>query len=106
MLYPTDEMKNAVAILYAHIIKFLQRAGAWFEQGKLKHVVSAITNPYAIRFKDIVEEIEMCARNVDQLAVSSSMAEQRDIHLEQQRQLEIITELRKVIDGEILAIHD
>ena len=85
LLYPTEMMKSAVATLYAYIIKFCQRAVGWYTEGKLKHVLTSITRPSALRFKDIVEEIAECSRRVDNLAVASAQAEQRDMHLLLQR---------------------
>ncbi|TVY56795.1 hypothetical protein LSUE1_G009196, partial [Lachnellula suecica] len=96
--YPTEHMKDAVAFLYAQILKFLQRAAHWYAEGKLKHMVSAIVRLYQIRFKDLVEDIADCARKVDQLAVASNMAELRGMHLEQANGWAQIAELKKMID--------
>ncbi|KAI9781875.1 MAG: hypothetical protein M1839_005669 [Geoglossum umbratile] len=81
LLYPTERIKSAVATLYAQVIEFFRRAMNWYAEGKIKHVISSIIRPYALRFKDLVEEMENCSRNVDQLAVAAAQAEQRDMHL-------------------------
>ena len=81
LLFPTEMMKGAVATLYAYIIKFCQRAIGWYTEGKLKHILTSITRPSALRFKDLVEEIAECSRRVDNLAVTSAQAEQRSVHL-------------------------
>ena len=85
LLFPTEMMKGAVATLYAYIIKFCQRAISWYTEGRLKHILTSLTRPSALRFKDLVEEIAECSRRVDNLAVTSAQAEQRDMHLLLQR---------------------
>ena len=50
----------------------------------MKHMLHSITQPASIRYKDILNEIEECARRVDQWAVSSAQAEIRDMHTLQQ----------------------
>ncbi|EHK99429.1 hypothetical protein M7I_4727 [Glarea lozoyensis 74030] len=78
LLYPTEQMKHAVAVLYTQILELLERAAQWYKAGKIRHFIGSITKP------DIVEEISIAARRVDQLAISASMAEQRDMNLQQQ----------------------
>jgi hypothetical protein len=82
MLYPTDLMSNAVAHLYARIIKFMIQAVRWYKQGKFVHTFSAISKPWALNFKDDVEEIAAKARYIDELSGTASKAELRDTHLE------------------------
>jgi hypothetical protein len=83
ILYPTEKMKTAVATLYAHILQFMQRAAKWYSESKIRHAVGSIFKPYALSFQDILDEISTVSREVDMLALSASMAEQRGMHLEQ-----------------------
>ncbi|KAK8108451.1 hypothetical protein PG984_014252 [Apiospora sp. TS-2023a] len=41
-LYPTERMREAVALLYAQIIEFALMAVRWFKKGKIMHSVAAI----------------------------------------------------------------
>jgi hypothetical protein len=70
ILYPTSRMKQAVAELYAHIIRFFIRAQDWYQQGKLRHAWDSFARPVD------------CTKEVDNLATAGARAEQRDIHLE------------------------
>lgn len=76
-------MKKAVAILYAQIMQFMQRAAKWYSESKIRHAVGAIFKPFALSFQDILDDISIVSREIDRLAASASMAEQRGMHLEQ-----------------------
>lgn len=92
MLYPTEEIRVAVSNLYAGVIRFIQRAVSWYAEGRLKHAISAIIRPYPLRFQDLLEEIEIFSQNVDELAVSASQAEQRDMHF-------LLLEMKRTMTG-------
>jgi len=80
ILYPTNSIKQAVAMLYAHIMKFLVRALKWYEEGKIAHAIHSITKPAALRYGDLIKEIYRATRSIADSAVASSQAEQRDMH--------------------------
>jgi hypothetical protein len=82
MLYPTELMSNAIAHLYARIIKFMIQAVKWYKQGKLAHAFSAVSKPWALNFKDSVDDIAAQSRYIDELSGTASQAELRDTHLE------------------------
>jgi len=82
MLYPTELMSNAVAHLYARIIKFMIQAVKWYKQGKFVHTFSAIAKPWTLDFKDNVEDIAAQSRYIDELSGTASKAELRDTHLD------------------------
>lgn len=82
-LYPTKRMKNAVAVLYAHVLLFLIRAHGWYQESKLSHALHSITRPSELRYADLLEKVSYHSRNVTVLAIAGSQAEQRDMHTEQ-----------------------
>ena len=84
LLYPTRRMKQAVADLYAYILRFLIRAQGWYQESGLLHALHSFTRPAELRYADIIEEIEACTRTVDSLASAGAQAEQRDMHLKLQ----------------------
>ena len=84
LLYRTGRMKQAVADLYAYIIRFLIRAQGWYQESKVLHAFHSFTRPAELRYADLIEEIEACTRTVDSLASTGAQAEQRDIHLKLQ----------------------
>ncbi|KAI8630483.1 hypothetical protein F5Y19DRAFT_427756 [Xylariaceae sp. FL1651] len=79
-LYPTNRMQEAVSLVYAKIIEFSVVAIKWYKKGKLSHSISAITKPFSLKYKPILEEIQERSRRVDELANAASKAEIRDLH--------------------------
>lgn len=82
ILYPTDRMKEVVAQLYCHIIRFFIRAESWYQQSKARHAWEALARPVELHYNDLIEEIERCTMEINELAAAGSRAEQRDMHLE------------------------
>lgn len=82
ILYPTNLMKDAVAHLYARILKFIVQAIKWYKQGKFVHTFGAIVKPWALSFKDILDDIAAQSRYIDELSSTGSKAELRDTHLD------------------------
>ncbi|KAI1074170.1 hypothetical protein F5B20DRAFT_466320 [Whalleya microplaca] len=80
LLYQTDRMRTAVEGLYALILRFLIRAYDWYQGSSFRRAVQSITHPVELTWNDILEEISDCSRKIDQLAVSGSQAEVREIH--------------------------
>ena len=74
-------MKQAVSVLYAHVIKFLLRALDWYEESRIVHAIHSITKPAALRYDDLLGDIRRATRKIADLATASSQAEQRDMHL-------------------------
>jgi hypothetical protein len=108
ILFPTEQMKHAVAVLYAQILELLERAAQWYKAGKIRHFISSITKPWALQFSDIVDDISIAARRVDQLAISASMVEQRTMNLQQQEMRleqrlthEVLIEKKRITEGTI-----
>ena len=80
VLYPTKQIKQEVARLYAYLIQFLTKALKWYQEGTFKHIIHSFTQPVGLKYKDILENIEDCSRRIDQWAISSAQAELRDVH--------------------------
>jgi hypothetical protein len=80
LLYPTDTMQQTVAMLYAHIVRFLIRAMEWYEESRLTHVLHSITRPASLRYDDLIKEIQRETKSITDHALASSQAEQRDMH--------------------------
>lgn len=81
-LYPTNNMRQAVALLYAHIVRFLIRTLKWYEEGRLAHALHSVTRPASLRYDDLIREIKRETQSVTDHAIASSQAEQRDMHEE------------------------
>lgn len=87
LLYPTKRMRDAVEELYAYILRFFIRAHDWYREGTLRHILHSITRPAELRYQDLAEQIARCSLNIDQLAVSGSQVELREVH----KSLEAVT---------------
>ncbi|KAK7953073.1 hypothetical protein PG988_013767 [Apiospora saccharicola] len=98
ILYPKPAMRKAVARLYAAIIKFATRALRWYQQGKGKHLLSAIASPWSLHYEEELRDIDQSSRSVQDLAQSASRAELRELRFQvhqsrsdqQQARLELI----------------
>lgn len=78
-LYRTDEMRHAVANLYAHILLFLKQAAKWYNVGPAGRVLQALFKPFELSYKDTVEQIRICSQNIDGIASLASKVEIREI---------------------------
>ena len=93
-LYPTERMKETIALLYAKIIKFVQSAICYYKRSRLSKSISAIVKPFALSFKQIVDEIAECSKRADEVANSASKAELRDLGILARHLLDEVRDLR------------
>lgn len=80
ILYPTARMQEAVSLLYAKIMEFVVKAIKWCKKSKTKHAIAAITHPFELKFKPIIDDITRRSRGVEELANAAVKAEIRDLH--------------------------
>jgi hypothetical protein len=81
-LYPSERMKSTIVILNCHIMTFLCRALDWYESSTFSRAVQSIARPAALRYDDLIKEINKTLAQVTGLSVAGSQAEQRDMHKE------------------------
>lgn len=74
-------MKRAIGNLYAKLLRFFIRAYDWCHEGSFRHLLHSITRPPELRYRDLLREISENSQQIDQLAVSSSRVEIREMHL-------------------------
>ncbi|CZR55629.1 uncharacterized protein PAC_05517 [Phialocephala subalpina] len=74
-------MQSHVEDLYSEIISFFDRASKWYKDGKFMHMLKSFTNPYSLRFKDLVDRIDEKTRRIDNLAATLAQAELRRMHI-------------------------
>ncbi|KAF4829591.1 hypothetical protein CGCTS75_v006444 [Colletotrichum tropicale] len=84
-LYQTDQMKDAVGNLYAHILRFLQQAFDWYNARPARRVLNAVFNPFQLCYKLIVDKIKLCAETIDTISNTGLKSEVRSMHLLLQR---------------------
>lgn len=88
-------MKDLVATLYAKVICFSQRAIQWYGEGKIKHAVTALLQPYSLRFKDIVDDVSNISQRIERLAHNMSRVELRNTRIELQDNRKELIENRR-----------
>ena len=106
VLYPTKQMKQGVAQLYAHLVDFLIKAMKWYQEGAVKHLLHSITQPVGIRYKEILERIEDCSRRIDKWAAASAQAELRDMHTLQQRTLSDVGKTVSLVQNNTMNVEE
>lgn len=79
-LFPTDRMKDAVSKLCANILKFLTRAHKWYCEGSLKRTLHSFTQPFDLRYADILDDIKHDSYVVQELAACGQLAELRHVN--------------------------
>ncbi|KAF5965910.1 hypothetical protein FBULB1_11988 [Fusarium bulbicola] len=94
-LYPTKNMKLAIESLYSCIMEFLLIAHSWCNESKFKHIYHSFTRPHELRYSDLLQRIETCTSNINELATVGSQTELRVMHNTQSFKLnEIISSLQ------------
>ncbi|KAF4442271.1 hypothetical protein FACUT_2088 [Fusarium acutatum] len=94
-LYPTKNMKLAIESLYSCIMEFLLIAHSWCNESKFKHIYRSFTRPHELRYGDLLQRIEACTDNINELATVGSQTELRVMHNTQSSTLnEIILSLQ------------
>lgn len=82
-------MKTALSELYAKIIEFVQLAIKYYKSGRFSKSLAAITNPFNLKYKPVLDDIRESSRRIDELANVAHKAEFRDLHIEVKQLKEI-----------------
>ncbi|UKZ81380.1 hypothetical protein TrVFT333_009152 [Trichoderma virens FT-333] len=80
-LYPTQQIRQVIVAIYVHILKFLLRALNWYRESKITHMLQAIKRPTELRYGDLLATISSLSDTMSKIALDSSHAEQRDMHV-------------------------
>ncbi|KAJ3485893.1 hypothetical protein NLG97_g6728 [Lecanicillium saksenae] len=80
ILYPTSAMREAVALLYAAIVKFTMNALTWYRKNRFMRAIHSLTHPWALSFDDQLREVQRHSQRIEQLARAASYAELRELH--------------------------
>ncbi|KAI5459409.1 hypothetical protein BGZ63DRAFT_390960 [Mariannaea sp. PMI_226] len=97
-LYPTERMKDSMARLYAHLMLFLRQAVKWFSRHSVARAVSSIFKPFELKYKGLVDQIETCAKVIDEEASVACRAEIRGLHVNVWQNGKRIVDLDKKVD--------
>ena len=100
-LYKTEYMEATLSRLYTHIIRFLRRCVQWYNKSPIGRLCSAITSPFELVYQDLVEQVQLCSKLVDDLASAGARAEIRRIRtLTERNHTEIIGLNLKLLEGQ------
>lgn len=79
-LYQTSDMEAALARLYASILMFFRLCAKWYNRGSLGRFCSALKDPFELKYKALLADIELCSSLVDNLANAGARVEIRSVH--------------------------
>lgn len=82
-------MKIALSELYAKVIQFVQLAVQYHKSGRVSKSLAAITKPFNLKYKPVLDDIREASRRIDELANSALKAEVRDLHIQVKQLTEI-----------------
>lgn len=75
MILPT------LARLYAHVLRFLQKAVKWYTSSRWSRALKSVPEPYEIGYKN--HEIKFCTASLDSVAESAAKVELRGLTVSQ-----------------------
>ncbi|KAL3291767.1 Nacht domain protein, partial [Colletotrichum asianum] len=94
-LYPIKIIEDAVSELYCHIMEFTVRAIRWYQKPRPLRALSALGNPFPLKFRDIVENIQETSRSIDRMALTMSHIELRQLRLEHKETRDLLMEINR-----------
>jgi hypothetical protein len=62
------------------MLKFLRLCARWYNHSSLGRLLSSLKDPFELKYKDLLEEIEHSSGHVESLAVAGARVEVRSIH--------------------------
>lgn len=103
-LFPTERMTAAVSKLCADILKFLTRAHKWYCEGCFKRTIHSFTQPFDLRYGDILEDIRHGSYEVQDLARCGEMVEMRHVTTKIDQIVDSVTNNFSRIDSTLGAV--
>jgi hypothetical protein len=73
-------MKAVLSRLYTCLLLFLQLCVRWYNRSSWGRLWSSLKDPFELRYKDLVADIEICSTLVENLANGGARVEIRKIH--------------------------
>jgi hypothetical protein len=100
-LYPTKRMKDTIVTLNCYVITFLCRALDWYKSSSLSRSVQSFTRPAALRYDDLIQDINRTLARVTDLSVAGGQAEQRDMHNEMRQEYHMQQNFRSIVQNRL-----
>lgn len=80
LIYGTIDIEATISQLYLQIMRFLSKAVEWYTKSPIRRMLSAIGNPWDLKYKDCLEGIRSCVAKANHHAVRASWAQLRAVH--------------------------
>jgi hypothetical protein len=100
-LYPTKRMKDTIVTLNCYVIIFLCRALDWYKSSSLSRTIQSFTRPAALRYDDLIQDINRTLARVTDLSVAGGQAEQRDMHNEMRQEYDVQQKFRSTVHNRL-----
>lgn len=99
-LYRTPDMEAALSRLYTCILMFFRLCARWYNRSPLGRLWSALKDPFELKYKDLLGDIELCSNLIDNLANAGARVEIRNVHALSESDHEKLIEIdAKVVDA-------
>ncbi|KAH0425980.1 GMC oxidoreductase [Colletotrichum camelliae] len=80
-LYQTEQVKHAIASLYAHVVLFLKQALKWYNVSPASRIVKSLFKPFELSYKETVDQIKRCAQTINNIADVAAKSEIREVNV-------------------------
>ncbi|KAF1966616.1 hypothetical protein BU23DRAFT_544051 [Bimuria novae-zelandiae CBS 107.79] len=79
-LYNTADMEAALARLYTCILLFFRLCARWYNRSSWARLWSSLRDTFEVKYKDLIEDIELYSDLVEGFARAGARVEVRNIH--------------------------
>ncbi|KAF4862736.1 hypothetical protein CGCSCA1_v014693 [Colletotrichum siamense] len=94
-LYQTEQLKHAIASLYAHVVLFLKQALKWYNVSPASRIVKSLFKPFELSYKETVDHIKRCAQTINDIANVAAKSEIREVNIYLKDQTSKVEDLEK-----------
>jgi hypothetical protein len=94
-------MKDTIVTLNCYVITFLCRALDWYKSSSLLRTFQSITRPAALRYDDLIQDINKTLARVTDLSLAGGQAEQRDMHNEMRQEYHVQQDFRMTVQSRL-----
>ncbi|KAF9693090.1 hypothetical protein EKO04_008923 [Ascochyta lentis] len=79
-MYKTSDMAAALSRLYTCILMFFRLCARWYKRSSWGRLWSSLKDPFELKYKDLLADIELCSNLVENLASAGARVEIRNVH--------------------------
>ncbi|KAH0044110.1 hypothetical protein KCU78_g480, partial [Aureobasidium melanogenum] len=98
-IYGTTNIEVTMSQLYLQIMRFLSKAVEWYAKNPIRRMLSAIANPWELKYKDCLEKIRSCVAKVNDHSVVATWARLRVLHDDLSTQGTKLSNVEVIVSG-------